>query len=42
MPSKPGKYSIKYWILAVAALIKKLTDVNRSLTDPANRCLTDD
>ena len=22
-------------------LIKKLTDINRCLTDPANRCLTD-
>ena len=23
------------------ALMKKLTDINRCLTDPANRCLTD-
>ena len=23
------------------SLIKKLTDINRCLTDPANRCLTD-
>ena len=26
---------------AVLTLIKKLTDINQCLTDPANRCLTD-
>ena len=25
----------------IHTLIKKLTDINRCLTDPANRCLTD-
>ena len=27
--------------LKVVTLIKKLTDINRFLTDPANQCLTD-
>ena len=28
-------------IALMQTLIKKLTDINRCLTDPANRCLTD-
>ena len=36
---KVGKLNITYQ--GIDTLIKKLTDINRCLTDPANRCLTD-
>ena len=29
------------WRVLRSSLIKKLTDINRCLTDPANQCLTD-
>ena len=29
------------FLMCVATAMKKLTDINQRLTDPANRCLTD-